>query len=503
MKNLKIYFTSDIHGFIFQTDYRDFEKKELGLLNIINEFDKDKNTLVIDGGDTIQGSPYTTYISKQNFKTHPVSNIMNLGAYDFVTLGNHDFNYGYDYLKKYLDDFNGTCICSNIIDKKDTLPIEPYSIKTLENGLKIGIIGLTTEFIPVWEKKENLENIDVLDSFNSIKKYHDLIEGEVDILIGVYHGGFERDIHTFESLSNTKENLAFKICEELEFDLLLTGHQHMEICDTTLFGTHIVQTPNNGLKYALVNLDIKDKTISISSNLIKPKIAKNKFDISYLSSFEEKVQKWLDTPVGFLDKPLNPESHLEMALNGSPLANFINEVQIYNSNAQIACTSFANSVKGFNKEVTIRDIVSTYIYPNTLVVLEVTKDILIKALYKSSTYFTLNNEKVEISDSFLKPKVEHYNYDYFYNIEYTFDLTKEGLDRVSSVKYNGKDLENDKTYSLVMNNYRASGTGGYEFLKECPIIKEIQVEMTELLINYFIENENIKTNEKKWINIKY
>ncbi|MGL4913539.1 MAG: 5'-nucleotidase C-terminal domain-containing protein, partial [Romboutsia sp.] len=282
-----------------------------------------------------------------------------------------------------------------------------------------------------------------------------------------------------------------------------TGHQHMEICNTNLFGTHVVQTPNNGLKYAKINLNFKDNNISISSKLIKPKLSKNKFDISYLSSFENEVQKWLDTPVGFLDKPLHPESHLKMALNGSPLANFINEVQIYNSNAQIACTSFANSVKGFNEEVTIRDIVSTYIYPNTLVVLDVTKDILIKALYKSSTYFTLNNKKVEISDSFLKPKVEHYNYDYFYNIEYTFDLTKEGLNRVSSIKYNGKDLEDDKTYSLVMNNYRASGTGGYEFLKGCPILKEIQVEMTELLINYFVEHKHIKTNEKKWIKIEY
>ncbi|MGL4374516.1 MAG: bifunctional metallophosphatase/5'-nucleotidase, partial [Turicibacter sp.] len=62
MKNLKIYFTSDLHGYVYPTDYRDSTQKQMGMLNIINAFKKDGNTLVIDGGDTIQGSPFTTYL---------------------------------------------------------------------------------------------------------------------------------------------------------------------------------------------------------------------------------------------------------------------------------------------------------------------------------------------------------------------------------------------------------------------------------------------------------
>ena len=87
--------------------------------------------------------------------------------------------------------------------------------------------------------------------------------------------------------------------------------------------------------------------------------------------------------------------------------------------------TFANVIKGFSKNVTVRDILSTYPYPNTLAVLEVNKNILKLALERAASYFENNNGNVTVSERFLKPKVEHYNYDYFSNINYTFDLTKE------------------------------------------------------------------------------
>ena len=62
MKNLKIYFTSDMHGYIYPTNYVDRSEKNIGLLNIMSNFKKDDNTLIIDCGDTIQGSPFTNYL---------------------------------------------------------------------------------------------------------------------------------------------------------------------------------------------------------------------------------------------------------------------------------------------------------------------------------------------------------------------------------------------------------------------------------------------------------
>ena len=258
MKELKIYFTSDLHGYVYPTDYVERNEKNIGLLNIINHFNKDGNTLIIDGGDTIQGSPFTNYLSNSEFDIHPMATIMNAGGYDFITFGNHDFNYGKEYLKKYLDNLNANCLCTNVIDKTNELPILPYKIKTMENGLKVGVMGFTTDFITRWERPENIENIDIIDTFDSIKKHYDTVKEQCDVIIGVYHGGFEYDLESHKQLSTTKENIAYKICKEFDFDILLTGHQHLPIANMNLHGTHIAQTPHNGSKFLELKLTRDD-----------------------------------------------------------------------------------------------------------------------------------------------------------------------------------------------------------------------------------------------------
>lgn len=502
MKNLKIYFTSDMHGFVYPTDYTDNVKKPMGMLNIINSFEKDENTLVIDGGDTIQGSPFTTYLSKNKFNNHPIAKVMNEGRYDFITLGNHDFNYGYDNLKKYIEDFNGQCICCNVKDKNNQISILPYAIKELGNKLKVGIIGFTTDFINIWEQPYNIENFEIQSTLLSLEKQYDELRDKVDILIGIYHGGFERDLDTNKILSNTNENLACQICEKFNFDILLTGHQHMIISGQEIYNTYIVQTPANGQGFIELNLKYDNEIVEITSDLKKPKINPNEKMLKELQVIEDQVQKWLDSPVGHLDIDLDSKDHLDMALEGSLLANFINSVQIEKSGADISCTSFANSIKGFNKEVTVRDVVSTYVYPNTLVVLEITGEVLKKALLRSAEYFNYDGKKIVVSDMFLKPKIEHYNYDYFNNIQYSFKLNADKKNELDYVKFNDKEVKEEDKLTLVMNNYRASGAGGYEFYKTCKGVKEIQVEMTEIIIDYFEKYKYVSVDKKKYINIK-
>ncbi len=505
MKNLKVYFTSDLHGYMYPTDYVNKEEKSMGLMNMINQFQKDGNTLIIDAGDTIQGSPFTNYLSKNEFDIHPIATIMNEGKYDYITFGNHDFNYGYDYLNKYISNLDAKCLSANIVDKTNNMDIIPYDIKTLENGLKIGLIGITSDYVNTWEREDNICNFTVSDVFDSVLPIHNKLKEEVDVLIGIYHGGFEYDIESHKQLSTTSENIAYKLCKELEFDLLFTGHQHMEIGGQDLHGTFISQTPHNATKFVELNLSFDDNKVqNITSSLKEVVLNPNKKMYDEFLELENKVQHWLDTPVGFLDTKLQPTSHLDMALNGSNLANFINQIQLEESHADISCTSFANVIQGFNNNVTIRDVMSTYPYPNTLILKEVNRENLKLALERCASYFdVMENKEIRISDTFLKPKVEHYNYDYFANIEYTFDLSKEVGNRVVSIKYKGEELSDSTTLSLVMNNYRASGAGGYELYQECKTTKEIMVEMPEVIIEYILNNKNIVVDKSKYLTVLY
>lgn len=503
MKNLTLYFTSDVHGYIYPTDYRDQEKKPQGFLCMMEQFKKDGNTLIIDGGDTIQGSPFTTFLSRHPLPKNPVAEVMNVAGYDYITLGNHDFNYGYDYLKSYLDYIDAKCLCVNVTDETGGLPIQKYAIHTLENGLKVGLIGISTEFIPVWEKKENLTNFTVSATLDSIRPAFDAVYNEVDLMVGIYHGGLEYDLENNTKLSDSMENLAYAICEAFDFDVLLTGHQHIPMYNKEVFGTHLVQTPQYGTQFAKVDVTLSDEGhTSIHSELIPTGLSYNEKLYNELMPIESALQAWLDEPVGFLNMPLVPSDHLDMALHGSPLANFINQIQLERSGAQIACTSFANSVKGFNQEVTVRDIVSTYIFPNTLVVLEVTGHVLKAALENTASYFHLEDGNLSISDKFLKPKVSHYNYDYFAPLCYTFDLTKPVGERVVSMSLHGQEVDLEDTFTLAMNNYRYSGVGGYDMYPSCKVVQEILVEMPEIIVDYFMKHKHVTVDPTHYITIK-
>ncbi len=503
MKQLKIYFTSDLHGYIFPTDYRDETDKHLGLLKIASNFEKDGNTLILDGGDTIQGSPMMTYLCRFEQQIHPMATILNDVGYDFVTIGNHEFNYGFDYLKSYLNHLKPTCLCANIIDKTSTLNIEPYAIKMLQNGLKVGVIGFTTDFIPIWEKPSNIVNIQVLETFSTVKKIHDNLRDKVDILIGLYHGGFERDIITGNLLSVITENIGYKICEELSFDLLLTGHQHMNISPTLINKTYIVQPGHYANSYVKLDIEINEanKIANVIGGLYPAGDTINTKLYETLLPLENEVQKWLDIPVGHLDVALEPTSHLQMALNGTYLANFINQVQLDYTGADISTTSFANSIKGFNKSVTIRDIVSTYVFSNTLKVLEVSGTVLKLALEACARYFEIEDGQVVISKYFTYPKVCHYNYDYFSGIDYVFDLRNSVGSRVTSIKFKGQKVSPDQTFTLAMNNYRATGVGDFEFYCNCKVIKDILIEIPEIIIEYFHKHQQVVVDKTKYYQV--
>ena len=110
-KKLTIYFTSDLHGYIYPTDYRSRDERDIGLFKCASRFEKDGNTLVIDGGDLLQGSPLGAFCHDTIGDGRAFAEIMNRCGYDYVTLGNHDFNFGMDYLGSYLGDLKARCVC--------------------------------------------------------------------------------------------------------------------------------------------------------------------------------------------------------------------------------------------------------------------------------------------------------------------------------------------------------------------------------------------------------
>lgn len=466
----------------------------MGLLAMA--FPKDGNTLIIDGGDTIQGSPLTYYF-KQKGLLPPVAPVLNALGYDYVTLGNHDFNNGRAYLGQYLTELNARCLCANVRDTRGDLPIFPAAVHTLENGLRVGLVGIVTDWVNRWEKQENLAGIVISDPLAAARE---AISGlQADILIGIYHGGIERDLTDGRLLSQTDENIACRLCEELPFDLLLTGHQHISLTEGHWHGAHIVQTPCNAAAYIRVTLD--DDGVFRSALCPVPDHAALTQEQAQLW---EELNAWLDTPIGHLSRPIWPGEKLDIALHGSAIADFFNTVQLWASGADLSCAALANELRGFDSDVTVRDVVASYVYANTLVVLQVTGQTLREALEQCARYFSVDGAgRVSVSDSFLRPKEAHYNYDYFSGIEYTFDLAMPEGSRVVSLTRRGVPVDPNDTFSLVMCDYRAAGSGNFDCYRACPRLREIQTEVSELILNYLAAHDRIPIPEEHPLRVVY
>jgi 2',3'-cyclic-nucleotide 2'-phosphodiesterase/3'-nucleotidase len=510
-KKLKIYFTSDVHGYFYPTTYGDRTEKNVGLFQCASGFEKDEQTLVMDGGDVLQGSAFASYCRQVLQSPKTIAEVMNDCGYDYYTLGNHDFNYGQAYQAEYRKYHWGHCICQNVEDEAGNI-LYPYEIREMADGLKVGIVGIVTDFINVWEKKENLVGIRITDPFEAAKVACKELKGQVDITVCVYHGGFECELSTGRVLSNTTENIGYRICEELDFDVLLTGHQHMSVDGQMVHGTYVVQPLDNAKEYHYLEIECEngEKTIRSEKRKAalnsentretqknkKSEIEKQKTDLKEkYRDVEDAVQAWLDRPAGHLSRELRPADKVAMALEGSPIADFLNRVQLYFSGAQISAVSLANEVVGFGREVSTRDIIATYPYPNTLMICRINGEQLRNAMERSAEYFaTDKNGDIQVAESFLIPKVEHYNYDYYMGVTYEINPAAPVGSRIQNLCYQGKPVQDEDVFTMCLNNYRYSGAGGYPMYPQCPLVREINTEMVELIMEYFHQNPMVEVN---------
>lgn len=505
---IKLLYTSDVHGNALPILYGTNEHADLGLVkyaSIVKNVRKDnEHLIVLDNGDLIQGTPLMThYVKEHAGKENPMIGIMNQIGIDASVIGNHEFNFGKKILDDAVEQSEFPWISANILEETTSEPYfgPPYTIKTLENGIRIAIIGVTTHYIPNWESPEHIRGIQFGEALSTLQKWVNHVQKveEPDILIASYHGGFERDIETGEETEAlTGENQGYAMCELIEgIDILLTGHQHRMLTGT-INDVLIVQPGSNGKLYGEIDITMQqenkawriiDKKASVNTLEGVPSDVKV---TKYISDLEASTQKWLDQPVGYIDGNMSIEDPLEARLKKHPFIELIQRVQMDASGIDISVTSLLNNEsKGFGSVVTMRDIVSNYMYPNTLVVLELTGQDILDALEKSAEYFVVNDGKIAVNPAYMDPKPQHYNYDMWEGIEYTINVQKPFGSRIEQASYHGSALDKHDKYHVVLNNYRANGGGNYEVFKGKPVVKEIQKDAVELIRSFFEKHDTI------------
>ncbi|WP_161879501.1 bifunctional metallophosphatase/5'-nucleotidase [Alkalibacterium sp. MB6] len=498
---ITLFQTSDIHGYLFPTDYQSREQKaDYGLFKLATLLDKERAksegpTLTIENGDFIQGSPLSYYVVKEKKTAKELMEALNHLNFDAGVIGNHEFNYGLDYLHSAIKEANFPVLCANILNESGQPAWgQPYKVFEKE-GIKIAVLGLTTQYIPNWEHPENYDGLTFKSAVEVAKEFMPILKKEADIVVVSYHGGFERDLVSGkETEVQTGENEGYALLHEVEgIDVLFTGHQHRVIAQT-VNGTAVVMPGDKGSYLGKVSIDVEKTDEGILIHSITPEVVpvNEEADDTLMQAYQslnDEVEDWLDRPIGDVLGDMEIKDVERARREEHPYVEFVHRVQMHYTGCDISGTAlFNNDAKGFKQTVTMRDIVLNYIYPNTLAVMTVSGADLKVALERSATYFSLSDAgEVIVNPEFLNPKPQMYNYDMYEGVEYVIDVAQAEGERVVEFKYKGKDIKPDDQLEIVINQYRAVGGGNYHMFDASKIIREVTIPMTELIGDYFSE----------------
>ncbi|SDL17328.1 2',3'-cyclic-nucleotide 2'-phosphodiesterase / 3'-nucleotidase [Paenibacillus sp. OK060] len=529
--NFDIMVTSDLHGAIRPIHYNTNAYRPAGLALLASlirrERDRSPELLLVDNGDLLQGSPLASYAASfvSNHEVHPFINVLNELGYDAAVMGNHEFNYGQDLLRKAIEDSHFPWLSANIVnegkpdeDVLHTAPTgaaipafgPPYLIKTLSSGVKIALLGATTHYIPNWEHPKNIEGLQFLDAMETIRGWVGYIREheQPDVLVVSYHGGFESDLETGEPAERlTGENQAYAICRDIEgIDVLLTGHQHRQLT-AEIHGVTVVQPgfSGNGVGHVSAQLErLSNGKWQIAGKQARLLLLDEDSDVQpdaavmkLTDELEAKAQAWLDQPIGEVAGDLSITDPAALRLAAHPFISFVHQVQMEATGAQISNTALlSEEARGFGSLITIRDVLSNFIYPNTLTVLELRGQEIRDALEQTARYFEVETSgEVVVNPAYMQPKPQHYNYDMWAGVEYELNISKPVGSRVVKLEREGIPVAVDATYSVVMNSYRAAGGGDYAMYPGKKVLHEGATDMAALVEDYIRRHQPLTVEQ--------
>jgi 2',3'-cyclic-nucleotide 2'-phosphodiesterase / 3'-nucleotidase len=499
--------TTDTHGSIYPWDYFTRQKAPRGLAaaaTLVAQVRRESpNTVLIDCGDTIQGSPlvsvYEAAVRAGEARSpEPMMLAMNRMGYDAMVLGNHELNYGLASLTAARGAARFPWLSANTTGAVP--PFAPFVVKTV-GGVKLAIIGITTPAIPQWEKPENYEGLSWLAPEEAVRRSLVSLEHErPDVVLVAVHGGLDRDPRSGELRAGELpgENPAWEIAERFpQLAAVVYGHTHRREEGRRVGPVLLVQPRNWAQDVARVDLVVSREKggrfalVSSASRLlaVQPDTPADPEILELARPYHEAAERYLDQPVA--------ESAAELSgalgrFEDTALVDAIQEVQMHYAKADVSFTSlFDTRVHVPRGRVTAREIAALYLYDNELYAVEGDGRMVREALENAARYFRTCQEPSCATGPLVDPKVIGFNYDMAQGVEYEIDLTRPEGERVRNLRYRGAPLRDDQSLRIALNNYRAAGSAGYTMFRGAKVAWRSGREIRELMIDYFAEHRTL------------
>src|SRR6476469_647735 len=506
--------TTDLHGNINPIDYYTDKPDNRGLANVatlIKRIRKEQpNVLLIDSGDTIQGSQLESFHGrKNNAPPDPMMLVMSSLNYDAMTVGNHEYNFGLKVLEKARGEAKFPWLSANTYDKgKQQTHYKPYIVKEVA-GVRIGILGLTTRGIPKWDNPPNYAGLEFHEPVSEARKWVAILRDKekVDVVAIAMHMGLGEDLRTGEVSPGQvpHENEAIAIAQQVPgVDVIFMGHTHREVPSLYLNGVLLTQANFWGKHLARADLYLQKNATGgwrVYAKSARTLPADDHVEpdpdvVKLAQPYDNETQAWLARVIGQSAEELTAK---DARFRDTAILDLIQKVQLEAGKADVSMVASFNSEARIAKgPVSVRDIAGLYVYENTLVVLEVTGQQLKDALEHSAKYFKTYVPGKPAAD-LVDEKIPAYNFDIAEGVTYDLDISKPLGQRIQNLTFHGQPLRPDQKLRLATNNYRVNGGGGYDMYKNAPVVYRSSEEIRELIIDWVEKNKTVPTTpDNNW-----
>lgn len=563
--DLRILATTDLHTNLVNYDYyQDKPVETLGLAKTAVLIEKAKkenpNVLLVDNGDTIQGTPLGTYKAivdpVEKGEQHPMYAALQALGFEAGTLGNHEFNYGLDYLNRVIETAGMPLVNANVLDPATGKFIyQPYKIieKTFTDTqgrlttVKIGVTGIVPPQILNWDKANLEGKVVVRDSVEAIRDIiPEMRKAGADITLVLSHSGIGDDKY-----EKGEENEGYQIASLPGVDAVVTGHSHAEFpsgngtgfyekypgvdgVNGKINGTPVTMAGKYGDHLGVIDLklnytDGKWKVTDSKGSIRKVDTKSNVADQRVVDIAKESHQgtiNYVRQQVGTTTAPITSYFAL---VKDDPSVQIVNNAQLWYAKQELAGTPEANlpilsaaapfkaGTRGDATAYTdipagpiaIKNVADLYLYDNVTAILKVNGAQLKEWLEMSAGQFNTIDPNNSQPQNLVNTDYRTYNFDVIDGVTYEFDITqpnkydREGklanpnASRVRNLKYQGKEIDPNQEFIVVTNNYRSNGN--FPGVREASLNRLLNLENRQAIINYILAVKNINPSaDQNW-----
>ena len=495
--NIKLLGTSDVHGRIVPWSYGADVEDKSGSYAQIATYVKDvrknnKNVVLVEVGDAIQDNQIDVFAKdKKYYKDHPIPKVLNEMKYDVFVLGNHEFNFGMKALDEILKDIKAKKLTANFYHKKNDKRYIDATTIIEKDGVKLGIIGLSTPMSAKFEEDTgNLKDMKFTSPTEEARTQVEKLKAKgVDAIIAVTHMGIENE----NNIPDTGMRDVINAVDGI--DVVIAGHMHKDVPSETIKNTLITEPHRYGTVVSEVDLtfDINDKKevklVKKESKTVPVKaLEADKKIVEIYKPYHEKLRELNNVVIGQTANEMVPQEtkHGVSAAfsKDTGLSSFINDVEQYYSGADVVTFSFDHQKARMDKgDIKKKDIIFNYRYAGgDVTVYEMTGKQLKEYMEWSANYFdTIQPGDTEYRYNAERKKSKYVTYDIFGGVNYKIDLRNpQGSKIVDLTLADGKPVTDDMKLKVGMNSYRfaqLNGKGGIWEGQQIPVLWESKVAM--------------------------